>query len=223
MSRTGGKCWLDWERQWSVHVRMLSRSVKSDSLQPHGLQPTRPLCPWNSPGKNTGVGCHFLLQEWSIFTSKTTVFTGFWMWADKWLSSYAQMDLLSQPTQTTFFNTEAANPAILISCSFVGFLFCTSTYHLPMHCIMWLWLCLLLIAHISHGTRFFACFVHCCIPWTKTVPGIEYVLINASKLVRFMDKGEEENTSLRQAVCTQERRKAELSMPSLFSPNSRHR
>ena len=27
-----------------------------------GLQPTRLLCPWDSPGKNTGVGCHFLLQ-----------------------------------------------------------------------------------------------------------------------------------------------------------------
>ena len=37
-------------------------SVVSDSVQPHGLQPTRLLCPWDSPGKNTGVGCHFLLQ-----------------------------------------------------------------------------------------------------------------------------------------------------------------
>ena len=37
-------------------------SVVSDSLQPHGLQPTRLLCPWDSPGKNTGVGGHFLLQ-----------------------------------------------------------------------------------------------------------------------------------------------------------------
>ena len=27
----------------------------SDSLQPYGLQPTRLLCPWNSPGKNTGL------------------------------------------------------------------------------------------------------------------------------------------------------------------------
>ena len=34
----------------------------SDSVQPHGLQPTRLPCPWDSPGKNTGVGCHFLLQ-----------------------------------------------------------------------------------------------------------------------------------------------------------------
>ena len=34
----------------------------SDSLRPHRRQPTRPRCPWDSPGKNTGVGCHFLLQ-----------------------------------------------------------------------------------------------------------------------------------------------------------------
>ena len=30
---------------------------------PHGWQPTRLLCPWDSPGKNTGVGCHALLQD----------------------------------------------------------------------------------------------------------------------------------------------------------------
>ena len=34
----------------------------SDSLQPCGLQATRLLCPWDSPGKNTGVVCHALLQ-----------------------------------------------------------------------------------------------------------------------------------------------------------------
>ena len=32
------------------------------SLGPHGLQPIRLLCPWDFPGKDTGVGCHFLLQ-----------------------------------------------------------------------------------------------------------------------------------------------------------------
>ena len=46
-------------RLWSG--AMLSRSVVSDSLKPHGL-----LCPWNSPGKNTGVGCHSLLHTDSI-------------------------------------------------------------------------------------------------------------------------------------------------------------
>ena len=34
----------------------------SDSVQPHRWQPTRLPCPWDSPGKNSGVGCHFLLQ-----------------------------------------------------------------------------------------------------------------------------------------------------------------
>ena len=33
-----------------------------NSLQPHGLQLTRFLCPWDFPGKDTGMGCHFLLQ-----------------------------------------------------------------------------------------------------------------------------------------------------------------
>ena len=41
---------------------MLSHSVGSDFLQPHGLQPTRLLCPWDYPGKSTRIGCHFLLQ-----------------------------------------------------------------------------------------------------------------------------------------------------------------
>ena len=39
-----------------------SRSVVSDSSRPHGLQPTRLLCPWEFPGKSTGVGGHCLLE-----------------------------------------------------------------------------------------------------------------------------------------------------------------
>ena len=37
-------------------------SVVSDSVRPHRRQPTRLPRPWDSPGKSTGVGCHFLLQ-----------------------------------------------------------------------------------------------------------------------------------------------------------------
>ena len=33
-----------------------------DSVRPHRQQPTSLPCPWDSPGKNIGVGCHFLLQ-----------------------------------------------------------------------------------------------------------------------------------------------------------------
>ena len=39
-----------------------SRSVMSNSSRPHGLQPTRLLCPWDFPGKSTGVGYHCLLH-----------------------------------------------------------------------------------------------------------------------------------------------------------------
>ena len=45
---------------------LLSRSVVSDSVQPHGLQPTRLLHPWDFPGKSTGVGCHCLLHSFSL-------------------------------------------------------------------------------------------------------------------------------------------------------------
>ena len=37
-------------------------SVVSDSVRPRRRKPTRLPRPWDSPGKNTGVGCHFLLQ-----------------------------------------------------------------------------------------------------------------------------------------------------------------
>ena len=40
-----------------------SCSVVSDSSRPHGLQPTRLLCPWDFPGKSTGVGCRCLLRH----------------------------------------------------------------------------------------------------------------------------------------------------------------
>ena len=55
---------------YNVHLRVevkseserVSHSVMSNSLQPHGLQPSRLLYPWNSPSKNPGVDCCFLLQ-----------------------------------------------------------------------------------------------------------------------------------------------------------------
>ena len=72
-------CLLGYLRKWVsqvVHINyamekliyifawlyVLSHSVVSNCLQPHGLEPTRFLCPWDSPGKNNGMGCHFLLQ-----------------------------------------------------------------------------------------------------------------------------------------------------------------
>ena len=81
--------WLEWEgnpkqRGYTYTYSWLSlpyvgacslTSGVSDSLQPSGLWLTRLLCPWDSPGKNTGVGCHFLLQLWRTADTNTTLYS----------------------------------------------------------------------------------------------------------------------------------------------------
>ena len=69
VSWTAGKFFTIWANREVLGNRIIvgkgkceSRSVVSNSLWPHGLQPTRLFCPWNSPGQNTGVGSHSLLQ-----------------------------------------------------------------------------------------------------------------------------------------------------------------
>ena len=47
--------------KWKVKVKLKALSHVW-LLATHGLQPTRLLCPWDFPGKSTGVGCHCLLQ-----------------------------------------------------------------------------------------------------------------------------------------------------------------
>ena len=51
---------LEWVAISFSNAWKWSRSVLSDPQQPHGLQPSRLLCPWDFPGKSTGVGCHCL-------------------------------------------------------------------------------------------------------------------------------------------------------------------
>ena len=50
------------QTEWVVQTALLSHSIVPDSWRAPGLQPSRPLCPWDPPGKNTGGGCHVLLQ-----------------------------------------------------------------------------------------------------------------------------------------------------------------
>ena len=53
-----------WGRAWRgpLDFSPAAQQIASNSLWPQGLQPTRLLCVWDFPGKNTGVGCHTLLQ-----------------------------------------------------------------------------------------------------------------------------------------------------------------
>ena len=48
--------------RWKMFIACMPSCFSPDSLRPYGPQPARLPCPWDSPGKNTGVGCHALLQ-----------------------------------------------------------------------------------------------------------------------------------------------------------------
>ena len=67
-STAGRKSFLGREWPKDIHLSCCVYTVLSDSLGPHGLEPTRLLCPWDFSQKNTGVGCHFLLQ--GFFTTQ---------------------------------------------------------------------------------------------------------------------------------------------------------
>ena len=60
-SKAGDMDWILGLGSKIPHAKWLS-SHFNDSVRPHRRQPTRLRRPWDSPGKNTGVGCHFLLQ-----------------------------------------------------------------------------------------------------------------------------------------------------------------
>ena len=62
-------------------------SVVSDSMRPHRWQPTRLPCPWDSPGKNTGVGCHFLLQCMKVKV-KVKLLSRVRLYATPWTAAY---------------------------------------------------------------------------------------------------------------------------------------
>ena len=81
VQKLGYDSWLHnpisiWEKNWTVYFKWVNCTVCELYLKmcsvaqscpilcdPYGLQPTRILSPWDSPGTNTRVGCHFLLQE----------------------------------------------------------------------------------------------------------------------------------------------------------------
>ena len=56
----------------AVAAAAAAKSLQScPTVRPHRRQPTRLRHPWDSPGKNTGVGCHFLLQTWTKVSAKS--------------------------------------------------------------------------------------------------------------------------------------------------------
>ena len=82
-------------------------------LWPHGLQPARLLCPWDFPGQNIGVGCHFLLQE-TFWTKGSNLHLLLDRWilhhCTIWEAKYHSTMLLSFPQLPRFPNALICSP-----------------------------------------------------------------------------------------------------------------
>ena len=78
-------------------------SVVSDSVRPHGVQPTRLLCPWDSPGKKTGVGGHFLPEGILPTQGSNQNLSRLWHWPASSLP-------LAPPRKLLKLNSKKTNP-----------------------------------------------------------------------------------------------------------------
>ena len=75
---------------WFLGKMTPTDAVTSNSVRPHRGQPTRLRRPWDSPGKNTGAGCYFLLQWIKVKSeSEVTPWTAWTSWtATPWTAAY---------------------------------------------------------------------------------------------------------------------------------------
>ena len=88
---------------------LLSHSVISDSVWPHKMQPTRLPHPLDSPGTNTGVGCHFLLQWWK-WTVKLKSLSHVWLSATRWTAAYQALPSMGFSRQEYWIGLPLPSP-----------------------------------------------------------------------------------------------------------------
>ena len=80
-------------------------------MQPHRQQPTRLPCPWDSPGKNTGVGCHFLLQCMKL-KSESEVLSRVRLLATPWTAAYQAPPFMGFSRQEYWSGVPLPSPTI---------------------------------------------------------------------------------------------------------------
>ena len=107
---------------------MLSRSIVSNSLWPHGLQLSSLLCLWDFPSKNTGVGCHFLLQGIFFRYSKLSPLT----------SSKSQTPLCKRPSVN---NSNPTSDTPIPSADFIFFQSIITTWLMHVYLIIRMRVC----------------------------------------------------------------------------------
>ena len=92
----------------------------SDSVRPQRRQPPRFPCPWDSPGKNTGVGCHFLLQCMEV---KVKSLSRVRLLATPWIAAYQAPPSMGFSRQEYWSGVPLPSPEMLCSTSII------STFH----------------------------------------------------------------------------------------------
>ena len=129
-----------WLYSWGLRVLDISplsaccqvTSLVSDSVRPHGRQPTRLPRPWDSPGKNTGVGCHFLLQCMKV-ESESEVTQSFLTLSDPMTAAYQAPPSMGNSGQQYWSGVPLPSPKSFVS--YVFFKYFSPIFSLSFHIV----------------------------------------------------------------------------------------
>ena len=97
---------------WTILLLQVA-SVVSDSVQPHRRQPTRLPRLWDSPGKNIGVGCHFLLHAWK-WKVKVKSLSRVRLCATPWTAAYQAPPSMEFSRQEYWSGVPLPSPCMLM-------------------------------------------------------------------------------------------------------------
>ena len=131
-----------------------SCSVVSDSKRPHRRQPTRLRRPWDSPGKNTGLGCHFLLQCMKV--KKVKSLSRVRLLETSWTAAYQAPPSMGFSRQEYWSGVPLPSPKAVITSSYQNVIKIVS----HMTEIFHIWLSLDPMLCKIHWVFFTKCFVY---------------------------------------------------------------
>ena len=87
-------------------------SVVSNSVRPHRWQPTRLCHPWDSPGKNTGVGCHSFSNAWK-WKVKVKSLSCVWLFTTPWTAAHQAPPSMGFSRQEYWSGVPLASPRVI--------------------------------------------------------------------------------------------------------------
>ena len=106
---------LSRKTQCSHAAAAAAKSLQScPTLRPQRWQPTRLPCPWDSPGKNTGVGCHFLLQCMRV-KSENEVAQSVRLFVITWTAAHQAPPSMGFSKQEYWSGVPLPSPSVVIS------------------------------------------------------------------------------------------------------------